>query len=98
MSLEVRAEPDGASFAVRVIPRGQPEGPAGLRDGRLVVRVGAPAVDGRANQRLLALLAARLGVARRAVSLVAGERSRDKRVAVRGAAPEAVLAALEQSA
>jgi uncharacterized protein (TIGR00251 family) len=50
----------------------------------LLVRLHAPPVEGAANAELVALLAAALAVPRAAVSIVSGERSRDKRVRVSG--------------
>jgi uncharacterized protein YggU (UPF0235/DUF167 family) len=66
------------------------------RDGevRLRLRVAAPPVEGKANDAVLAFLAARLGVRPRALRLAAGERGRDKVVVVTGMAPDAVAAAL----
>lgn len=55
-----------------------------MRGGVLVVRVTAPALDGRANQALCRLLAARLGVRPSAVTIARGERSREKVIAVDG--------------
>jgi uncharacterized protein (TIGR00251 family) len=69
---------------VRVIPRSAKSGPAGTRGGALLVRLHAPPVEGAANAELVALLAAALAVPRAAVSIVSGERSRDKRVRVSG--------------
>lgn len=68
---------------------------AGLHDGRLKVRLAARANGGRANAALLEFLAARLGAAKRNVSIAAGATSRRKRVRVVGAvcAPETLLAA-----
>ena len=54
----------------------------GLHDGALRVRLAAPPVDGKANARLLAWLAAELGCARRAVRLLRGDASRRKAVEV----------------
>ena len=48
------------------------------------MRLAAPPVDGKANRELIEFVAARLGVARRAVMLVAGEASRRKIVDVDG--------------
>ena len=45
----------------------------------------APAVDGRANEALVEFLADYFGVAKRSVRIVAGLRSRQKRVIIDGA-------------
>jgi uncharacterized protein (TIGR00251 family) len=73
---------------VRVIPRASRDELAGMRDGRLLVRVTAPPLDGRANAAVCALLAKAAGVPKGAVSVVRGERSRDKRVRIEGVADE----------
>jgi uncharacterized protein (TIGR00251 family) len=52
----------------------------GLHDGCLRVRLNAPPVDGKANDALLAWLAAELHVPRRAVTLLRGESARRKTV------------------
>lgn len=48
----------------------------------------APPVDGAANAALLALLAERLGLPRRAMTLLRGESSREKLVAIEGISAE----------
>lgn len=50
----------------------------------MLVRVTEPPVDGRANAALVKLIAKRAGVARGSVTLVRGERSRDKLLRVAG--------------
>jgi len=67
---------------------------AGLHGGRLKVAVISPATDGRANAALLALLAAAADLPLRAVTLVAGAGSRDKRVHLAGIGAEALRARL----
>ena len=62
-------------------------GVGGEREGALVVRVSAPAVDGRATAAALAAIAAAFGVRPRAVRLVSGATSRTKVVEVDGADP-----------
>ena len=64
---------------------------AGLHGERLKIRIAAPALDGRANDALVAFLAGELGVARGRVAVARGERSRDKLVAVTGEADPARL-------
>jgi len=71
---------------LRIQPRASREGIDGVHDGRLRVRVSSPPVDGAANESLIRILAHALGVPRRAVTLVRGEKNRDKEVIVRAAA------------
>jgi uncharacterized protein YggU (UPF0235/DUF167 family) len=57
-------------------------GVGGQREGALLVRVSAPAIDGRATEAALAAVAAAFGVRRRAVTLISGASSRTKIVEV----------------
>ena len=57
---------------------------AGEHGGRIKVRLAARAVDGRANEALIAFLAAHYGVAKRDVRITAGLKSRQKRVEISG--------------
>ena len=76
--------PDGLELAVRVTPRAsRNELAAGTAD-HFAARLAAPPVEGAANTALLTLVAARFGVAKRAVTLIAGETSRLKRLHVAG--------------
>ena len=77
---------------VRVIPRGSKPGVAGMRDGALLVRLKSPPVEGAANSELIDVLAKALGVPRRAVSIVSGDRARLKRVRVDGVDADTVNA------
>ena len=83
-----------ARIAVRLRPRGHADELLGLEDGVLQARVAAPPVDGKANKALCKLIAKRAGVAPTRVSVVRGERSREKLVAVDGVETEALLVAL----
>jgi hypothetical protein len=57
-------------------------------EGRLVVVVQAPAVDGRANKAVVEALAAELGVRGRQLRVVSGDTARNKTVAVADAPPD----------
>jgi len=70
---------------LHVQPGAARTGVAGLHGGRLKLRLAARAVEGAANAELIAFLAARFGVAKRCVVILAGEKARTKRVAVSGA-------------
>ncbi len=75
-------------ITVWVRPGSARPGVGGERDGALVVRVSARAVEGQATEAALTAVAAAFGVRRRAVTLVAGASSRTKIVDVEGADPE----------
>ena len=62
----------------------------GVVDGILRARVGAPAVEGAANNALVRLIADELGVARRDVRIIAGASSRQKLVIVDGVDADAL--------
>jgi uncharacterized protein (TIGR00251 family) len=82
---------------VRVQPRAREDEIAGERDGRLLIRVTASPVDGRANAAVRKLLARALGVAPGSVRIVRGETSRDKLIEVAGLDAAALRRALERA-
>jgi uncharacterized protein len=81
VTFPVRVRPGASRTAVGGSYAG-PLGPA------IVVAVGAPALDGRANTATLTALATALGLARRQVTLRSGERGRDKLITVTDAPPD----------
>ena len=85
-------ERDGAlTFAVRVTPRASHDTIEGEYQGALKVRLTAPPVENRANEALRRLLAESLKVPVSAVRIVAGHKSRTKRVLVAGATRPQIL-------
>ena len=85
----------GVVLQVRVIPRAARSTVDGLRNGALLVRLSSPPVDGAANAALIDLLSSVLGVPRRDVRIVSGDRSRDKRVEVDGITTDRVRELLQ---
>lgn len=73
-----------ARIEVRLRPRGHADELLGLADGVLQAKVSAPPVDGKANKALCRLVAKRAGVAPSRVSVIRGEKSRDKLLLVEG--------------
>ncbi len=69
---------------VRVQPRARRDEIAGEREGRLLVRVTAAPVEGKANEAVRRLLAKRLGVAPGRVTVGRGQAGRDKLIEVEG--------------
>src|SRR5437773_10020886 len=88
--LRIDARNGMVRFAVHVQPRASRSEIAGLHGDALKVRLGAPPVDGAANEALIALLAEVLGVSRSSVHIAGGQRSRSKVVEVVGVAAESV--------
>ena len=74
----------GVTFAVRVVPRSSRNQIVGVEGGALRVKLTAPPVEGAANAALLELIAEWLGVRRSAVSIVGGDKARNKLVRVNG--------------
>ena len=93
-----RATLEGVIVACRLTPKGGRdviEGVARLSDGTsvLLARVRSAPEDGRANEALCALLAAKLDAPASRVRVTAGARGRLKQVAVTGD-PDALIARL----
>ena len=86
-----------AFLTIRVIPRAGKPGPAGMRDGALLIKLNAPPVEGAANRELIDRLADLLDVPKRSISIVSGDRSRTKRVRVDGVTAEDVARRLPGS-
>lgn len=78
----------GVRIRVRVQPRSSHSGVSGERDGRLCIRLMAPPVDGEANEALIAFFAKSLRVSKRSVTIVSGDRSREKTVGISGVSIE----------
>jgi uncharacterized protein len=80
-----------ANIALRVHSSSRANELVGLKDGVLIVRVTAPAIEGRANEAVRRLVAKHLRVPKSAVTIVRGARSRDKVIQVEGLDNWAVL-------
>ncbi|HTC71310.1 MAG TPA: DUF167 domain-containing protein [Solirubrobacteraceae bacterium] len=83
---------------VRLKPRAKRNALVREHDGVLHVSVAAAPVDGKANAALCKLIAKRAGVARGQVSVIRGERSREKVVRIEGVTPQELHRAFEQIA
>lgn len=81
--LDVRETAQAAEFTVRVQPGASREG-LSLVDGLIKVRVTAPPVEGKANARVLQVLASALDVRRSQVEIMRGSTSRVKSIRIYG--------------
>jgi len=77
-----RIDGDKIRLEIKAIPGASKTELAGVKDGRLRVRLAAVAEDGKANAELISFLSKRIGCAKRDLRIVSGERSRVKVVEV----------------
>jgi uncharacterized protein (TIGR00251 family) len=93
--IEITERAGGVTLTVRVTPRASRDAIEGEyrsdSGGALKVRLTAPPVEDRANEALRRLLAERLKVPVSSVRIVAGEKSRNKRVAIAGVSRAQIL-------
>lgn len=87
----LRPADGGCTLALRVQPRAKRTEIRGVRNGRLLVRLSAPPVDGKANDELIGVLRKRFGLSKSAVKLIAGETSREKVVFLQGVGADKAL-------
>jgi len=95
--MEAVEERDGSTLLrVRVQPKASRNAICVERDGRIRVALTAPPIEGAANKALAEFIAKTLGVSKGAVSLVGGEKSREKTLQVAGLSCAEVCARLSQ--
>lgn len=82
----VLPEPDGGySLLVWVQPGAKRNEVVGVHQGRLKIRLNAPAVDNKANRALLDFVAKLLAVRPSRLELAAGQTSRQKKIRIQSA-------------
>lgn len=86
--MTIRAVAGGVQLTLHVQPGARTTAVAGCHGDAIKVRLAAPPIDGRANEALLAFVAALVGVPSRDVTLVRGVTSRRKVLEIRGLAVE----------
>jgi hypothetical protein len=85
-------------FAVRVQPRASKNEIAGEMSGALKIRLQSPALEGRANESLIEFLTELLKTSKAAVRILSGERSRIKRLEIRGVTKQQIEHLIMQDA
>jgi uncharacterized protein (TIGR00251 family) len=86
-----RKTADGWLLTLHIQPGAKKSEVVGLHGDALKVRVASPPVDGKANEALVAFIAAQFGLPKRAVQLVKGDTSRAKTVLVMSVEADPVL-------
>jgi uncharacterized protein (TIGR00251 family) len=93
-SLTIRDTPNGCTLPVRVHPGARQNAITGIHDGALKVSLTTPPTDGRANQALIAFLAAELRIPRARITLLTGATNRSKSLHIAGLTAAQLRAAL----
>jgi uncharacterized protein (TIGR00251 family) len=93
--ITLRDTPDGCTLRVRVHPGARRDEITGTHDGALKISLTTPPTDGRANDALIAFLAAHLEVPRASIALLTGATSRSKTLRITGKSAAEVQAALD---
>ncbi len=96
--LDIQERKGATIFSVRVQPRASKDEIAGEMSGALKVRLRAPALEDRANEALVEFLAQLLKTPQSAVRILSGNRSRTKRIEIRGVTGQQILALLKEEA
>ena len=78
--LDIHQTRDGLTVAVSVIPRSPKNEIIGVQNRALKVRLTAAPVEGAANKALVAFLAKHTGLPKSKVKIVAGQKSRHKKI------------------
>lgn len=78
------SDPPSRRIAVRLQPKASRSEVTGERGGVIQIRVTAPPVDGKANRALIKFVAKRLGISSSEITLVRGERGREKLLEIHG--------------
>ena len=73
-----------ASLRLRVVPNAKRNEVVGVHGDAIKIKIQAAAMDGKANAAVLAFVAEKLGISARQIALKAGEKSRDKTLAIEG--------------
>ena len=82
MSQFYRWQKDELLLSIKIQPSACRDEIAGVHGTQIKIRIKAPPVDGRANDRLISHLAKLFAVPRSRITIVSGEASRNKRVAI----------------
>ncbi|MCE5230540.1 DUF167 domain-containing protein [bacterium] len=88
---------EGCVLRLRVTPGARRTTPEGILEGRLRLRVQAPPVEGKANEAVIAWAVKTFALRKSAVTLLRGDKSRQKDILLAGITAEAAEKVLENS-
>lgn len=86
--------PEGVIISLYIQPNASKTEVIGEHNGLLKIKIKAPPVDGKANEEVLRFLSKALNISRSEIEILKGDKSREKKVLVRGLDIKVAQAAL----
>ena len=96
MDLQIQEKGNGVTLMCYVTPRAKKSQIKGVRQGALAVAVSAPPLQDRANRELIRIIATALNIPSSRISLLKGERSRNKSLFIQGVSMECALSLIKE--
>jgi uncharacterized protein (TIGR00251 family) len=82
--LTFKKKQSSVTIDVKVLPKSGRDEIRGFVNGALKIRVSAPPIEGRANDRLIELISSTIGVSRADITVIKGRTSRIKTLRIEG--------------
>ncbi len=92
--LKIRKSATSIDIALHVQPRARKNEIAGVHDGALKLKVVAPPVENAANEAVIKFFASMFDIPRSRLTIVSGEKSRDKTLRLEGVSQSDFLSRL----
>lgn len=86
----VSSTKDGIRFSVRVVPNASKCEFAGLLEDVIKIRLDAPPVEGKANEKCIKFLSKTLNVSKSSVSIISGDKNRNKIIEIKSTQPSII--------
>lgn len=86
--------PEGVQISLYIQPNASKTEIIGEHNGSLKIKIKAPPVEGKANDEVVAFLSKVLGISKRNIDILKGDKSREKKVLIRGVALPEIQKAL----
>ncbi len=90
----IREQGGSSLISFKVHPNAKRDAIGEIKNDQLHIYLTSPPVHGKANMALLKYISKRLNTAKSNISIVRGERSRNKAILVKGKRPEEIVASL----
>ncbi len=87
-NLKITKLSDGVKVDVKVLPNSSKCEISGLIDNSLKIKLNVPPIEGKANEKCIKFLSKELKVPKSAISIVQGEKTRNKTIYIKGDAEE----------